>query len=541
MMKRLFAFLLTLAMILSCTALAADFNASVTFGEDSNGNMTVTVQHSDILAQQKPTLTVPCNLETAYVSYQGETVPSTLKDGEITFEVAAGGVYTIIEDTAPTPDPDPSPDPDPTPTPDPEPSVPTEKPSDSAQDTTTEVIIGGSTDSGSTVDVSAKVEITTGNATITMDQEQLKESLEQQIKPSADSAGTPTEASVTIDLSEADQPVSTVILDSDNVSAIAEAAADPKNTVSGLTIKVETGEITLDAVLLTQAADLEGDLTVKIASAEPKELTKSQQKLVGKHPVVEISVSAGDQKLTDLGDGRIHASLPYVLGKHEDPNQLVIWRVTEDGTVVPIPCVYENGKVSFWLDHLSHYVVVHFPFTDIEDAWYYQDVAYVWQTGLMSGTGTTTFSPEVITSRGMLVTILWRLEGSPVAESATFADVAAGSYCEQAVAWAAENGIVLGTGENTFAPDVAITREQFAAILYRYAGSYLGVDVSVGENTNILSYSDAFSISDYAYPALQWACGSGLMSGADGALCPSASAMRMEAAALLHRFCENIR
>ena len=183
------------------------------------------------------------------------------------------------------------------------------------------------------------------------------------------------------------------------------------------------------------------------------------------------------------------------------------------------------------------------PFADLRaDDWFYADVAWVYEKGLMNGMSDSAFGPGATTSRGMIVTILWRLEGQPAPLApCAFADVKAGSYYEQAIAWAAENGIVNGISSTSFAPDKAITREQFAAILYRYAKDYKGYDVSVGESTNILSYEDAFEISEYAIPALQWACGAGVMNGSDGYLLPTGSATRAQAAALLHRFCENVK
>lgn len=195
----------------------------------------------------------------------------------------------------------------------------------------------------------------------------------------------------------------------------------------------------------------------------------------------------------------------------------------------------------FELDHLSHYVIVSFPFTDFDmDNWYYQDVAYVWSTGLMNGTGVDTFSPGAITSRGQIVTILWRLESEPKAGACAFTDVPAGAYYEQAIAWAAENGIVNGINETSFQPDASITREQFATILYCYAKDYKGYDVSIGEDTNILSYVDAFDISEYAIPAMQWACGSGLINGSGDTLMPTGHAIRAQAAAILHRFSDQL-
>ena len=180
-------------------------------------------------------------------------------------------------------------------------------------------------------------------------------------------------------------------------------------------------------------------------------------------------------------------------------------------------------------------------FGDIAGEWFEADVKYVFEKGLMNGVGDgSMFAPLMNTSRGMIVTILWRMEGQPVPMTAnTFKDVEKGAYYEQAVAWAAEKGIVNGYGD-TFGPNDNITREQFATILFRYA-QYKGYDVSVGEDTNILSYADAFSVSEYAIPAMQWACGAGLINGNGDQLMPTGVASRAQAAAILHRFCENVK
>ena len=141
----------------------------------------------------------------------------------------------------------------------------------------------------------------------------------------------------------------------------------------------------------------------------------------------------------------------------------------------------------------------------------------------------------------MIVTILYRLENEPaVSGSLPFDDVKPGSYYENAIMWAAENNIVSGYGNRMFGPDDHITREQMAAILWRYA-MYTGYDVSVGEDTNILSYDDAQSVSEYAVPAMQWACGDGIISGTSATtLSPQGNATRAQVAAILHRFCEKL-
>ena len=136
----------------------------------------------------------------------------------------------------------------------------------------------------------------------------------------------------------------------------------------------------------------------------------------------------------------------------------------------------------------------------------------------------------------MFVTVLYRIDGSPEAGTSSFADVPADAYYHDAVAWASANGIVNGYSDTEFGPDDDILREQMAAMLYRYA-AYKGIDTSVGEDTNILSYTDAGDISEYAIPAIQWACGAGLMSGnGDGTLTPLGNAIRAEAAAVFGRF-----
>lgn len=159
----------------------------------------------------------------------------------------------------------------------------------------------------------------------------------------------------------------------------------------------------------------------------------------------------------------------------------------------------------------------------------------------MAGTSATTFGPDVTTTRGMIATILWRLEGSPQVDYAmAFDDVAANSWYAEAIRWAASEGIVSGYGDGKFGPDDIITREQMAAMLYRYA-QYKGYDVSVGEDTNILSYTDFEDLSEYAIPAMQWAVGAGIISGtSESTLGPRGNASRAQVAVILTRYCENV-
>lgn len=186
-------------------------------------------------------------------------------------------------------------------------------------------------------------------------------------------------------------------------------------------------------------------------------------------------------------------------------------------------------------------IAVELPFTDVlEDAWYADAAAYVYKHGLMAGTSATTFAPDATTSRSMIATILWRMAGSPVVNYALdYTDVAQGQWYSEAIRWAASEGIVGGYGNGLFGTNDPITREQFAVMLYRYAQEQ-GYDVSVGENTNILSYADVADLSEYAISAMQWAVGAGIINGTgDGStLTPQGQATRAQAAVMLMRFCE---
>jgi len=182
------------------------------------------------------------------------------------------------------------------------------------------------------------------------------------------------------------------------------------------------------------------------------------------------------------------------------------------------------------------------PFGDVDDGdWFADAVRFVYENGMMNGVSETSFAPHATTSRSMIVTILYRLEGEPVVDYAMdFTDVAGDAYYAEAVRWAASEGIVGGYGGGLFGAEDAVAREQLAVILYRYA-VYKGYDVSIGEDTNILSYADFADLSEYAIPAMQWACGAGIVNGtSESTLAPQGEATRAQVAAMLMRFVEAI-
>ncbi len=181
------------------------------------------------------------------------------------------------------------------------------------------------------------------------------------------------------------------------------------------------------------------------------------------------------------------------------------------------------------------------PFTDVKTGdWFYEAVQYVYDKGMMTGVSADRFAPASTTTRGMIVTILYRLENEPaVSGGSAFTDVESGAWYADAVAWAAANDIVNGTSATTFAPNSPITREQMATMLYRFA-QYKGMD-AVTLQEHLTGYPDGGQVSDYAIPAMNWAVGQGLIAGMEnGTLVPQGSATRAQVATILMRFCENI-
>ena len=208
-----------------------------------------------------------------------------------------------------------------------------------------------------------------------------------------------------------------------------------------------------------------------------------------------------------------------------------------------------DGKVSVTVSDLSPFVVLNgefdvvghenkweCPFKDIVPSdWFYDNVRYAHEKGLVQGVSAKDFAPNAEVSRAMLVTVLWRMENEPTAKESGFSDLTADWY-KAAVAWAAEKGIVKGYGNRSFGPDDKLTREQLATILYNYA-SYKGFDTKA--LSQLPSFNDARDISTYAETAMQWAAKADIIKGSDSLLMPKATATRAQLAAVLERFVEN--
>ena len=245
-------------------------------------------------------------------------------------------------------------------------------------------------------------------------------------------------------------------------------------------------------------------------------------------------------------------TLSAPLGKENAGYWANLYHYDEDAeamTFETAALIDDDGNAKLPMSHASQYAIViddhshaaeapsALPFTDVStDDWFTDVVRYVYDKGLMTGTSDTEFSPNLTTTRGMIVSILNRLEGGPTAEAAGFTDVADGDWYAEAVNWAASEGIVNGFEDNTFRPNDPITREQLAAMLMNYA-AWKGEDVSA--RADLSGYNDAASVSSWAAETVQWAVAEGLISGMPGNLLePQGSATRAQVAAILERFLE---
>ena len=248
---------------------------------------------------------------------------------------------------------------------------------------------------------------------------------------------------------------------------------------------------------------------------------------VGRHG----SANPSSVKVSDLGKSITFTFKPDTGYRVKD--------VKVDGKSVGAVTSYTVKKLTIFTRIVVEFTDDTLPFEDVTtNDWFYDDVAFVYGEGLFAGTSSTAFSPNASMTRAMLVTVLYRLEGKPTVRGRSgFSDVVVNSYYEDAVTWAADNGIVNGTGTTTFSPDTNVTREQLAAILYRYA-QYKKYSTKASASLN--GFSDAQSVSSYAKTPLEWAVAEKLVNGANGKLMPKGDASRAQVAAIFHRFVENV-
>lgn len=276
------------------------------------------------------------------------------------------------------------------------------------------------------------------------------------------------------------------------------------------------------------------DFTVGIAVPE---LNAAQKRALGTQldsaVCAVVNATVGGEAVKAL----CTVGIPCTVGANESSNTLAAISIGANGDIASAGGGYSKGVFTCNTQTQLATAVVIFPFFDIpDDFWCYGDIAYTYNNELFKGTAANAFSPQATMTRGMLVTVLWRMEGQPDAEPASFEDTQ-GIWCSDAIDWAAANGIVNGFNEKTFAPNISITREQMAMILYRYA-AYKGVDVSATKD--ITGFVDYDRVSVVAREAMAWANAEGIINGGlSNNLMPKDGATRAQVAAILHRYIEN--
>lgn len=339
---------------------------------------------------------------------------------------------------------------------------------------------------------------------------------------------TKKDGTVTTTEKDKDGNTTTTVEKSDGTSTTTEKNKDGSEKVT---------EEKADGTTVTTEKDTDGTKTVTTEKADGSTTTEEVRK-DGTEVKTETTTD-GETTSEVKADGKSEVTIPVpdtekvqmVVVTDENGNNTYITEIETNDNGVAVT-TDGNATVSVMSGNKKEFVDVHHV-----DHWSEKSVDFVHILGLMNGTSENHFSPDVDLTRAMLVTVLYRAEGEPeITNDKSFVDVENGSYYEKAVAWAKANGIVNGTSATTFEPNVSITREQIAAIMHRYA-DFKGHDVSVGENTNILSYDDVHHVSEYAIGAMQYAVGSGLIKGkTESTLNPLDNATRAEAAAILERF-----
>lgn len=338
-----------------------------------------------------------------------------------------------------------------------------------------------------------------------------------------------------------------------SVSLPSGGLEDAAGNENDLTVKLENGDVTLSPEALSAVTEQAGTtVTLTVVPVDTDELNSRHQEAVGDAPVFNLTLRSGSQYITDFDGGLVTVSLPYELPDGQEPDGVVVWYLDDQGNITPCKTMYDvrTETVIFTTNHFSLYVIGYEksaasdPFTDVSASdWFHDAVMYAYENGLMNGMSENEFRPNATTNRAMVVTILYRLAGSPDLSNENlgypFADVDASSWYGDAVYWARLNGITDGISNTNFDPDGSITREQMAALLYRYA-DFAGYDVSTG-GMSLSEYADVSEISSYAVTAMQWANENGLLTGRTATtLAPKGTATRAEIATILMRFCEDI-
>lgn len=334
-----------------------------------------------------------------------------------------------------------------------------------------------------------------------------------------------------------------------------EVALEKNPFIMGFYITTSNGSIKFDTKalsVLTAEAQLAGNASTEIGfdTMDRSALTAAQEAALAGYNIIRlfnVYAKCGTKEIKALV-GNAEVIIPYKVPAGMHWYKYVLKTVEADGTMGERVafCDETAGTVSVLVNRLSGFALAYqqcdgdyacpsYWYKDVNNGdWFHEAVDYVISAGIMNGTDLSTFSPNANITRGMIVTILWRMQNKPAGKKAVFPDVHTGSYYEEAIGWAAGAGIVNGYSRWSFGPDDPITREQLAAILCRYS-QYLGK--SVENSGDITGFADYAKVSDYALKEMKWAVGKGLITGTTGNLLdPQGKATRAQAAAILYRF-----
>ncbi|WMJ78688.1 MULTISPECIES: S-layer homology domain-containing protein [unclassified Sedimentibacter] len=344
-------------------------------------------------------------------------------------------------------------------------------------------------------------------------------------------------------------------VDTQNTKAENISTSLPKGSVDAL-VRAEVTELRITSGIVKISLNLDAlkeiqkqlgsDISVTAKKIDNSTLSAEAKKIVGDRPVYDLSITGNNgKKVTDFGDGKVSVSIPYTLKPGENPANVVAYYIDSSGKVQEMPnSVYDPATktLSFVTDHFSKFAVgyksVNVSFTDITNHWANESIEFVAARGLLNGTGEGKFSPDISMTRGMFVTALGRLAGADVIsyKTSSFTDVKAGSYYLGYIEWASKNGIVNGTGDGKFAPDQAISREQMAVIMANYAKA-IGFELPKVHAENI--FADNAKIGSYANDAVKQMQMAGILAGKNGnQFDPQGTATRAEVSAVLKRFVE---
>lgn len=332
------------------------------------------------------------------------------------------------------------------------------------------------------------------------------------------------------------------------VSLPKSAAANAAKQDVQLIVETDKARVSLRAEVLGELAKNSGsELKLEITEKRAEELSdKLAHENLDGASIVEVTLMIDGKPVTVFGGKKLLIDIPVDSKRFRAGDTCRVLVLSDDGAAERMSgqCIKKNDALFVRVEttHLSTFVVMRdaaLPFTDVADtAWYADAVQYVYENGLMTGVSESEFAPDGTATRGQIVTILWRLAGSPVVNYAMrYADMDEGAWYGEAVRWAASTGVVTGYSESSFGPNDAITREQLAAILYRYVKTQ-GQGFT-GMWYFPLRYDDAASISSWADEAMHWCVMKGLLNGtSETALSPQLTATRTQLATILQRFCE---